>query len=181
MKKIVFTYGLIAGVILIIFMFGSYPLWKNGTLTFENGALVGYTSMVVAMSLILFGVKSYRDDHLGGSITFGKGLQVGLLITLLASVGYSVGWEFYQYLLAPDFIEKYASFYISKAKARGASEIDVQKLVTEMDQMKVMYKNPFLRFGMTLTEVLPVGIVISLISAALLRKKNFLTSQPIPQ
>jgi hypothetical protein len=178
MKKIVFIYGLIAAAVFAATMFGAMPFWKNGSLTFENGELVGYTSMVIALSMVFFGIKSYRDNYLEGTITFGKGMQVGLLITLVASLGYAISWEFYFNLFAPDFMDEYAKFSIEKATAKGATAETIQNLVTQMDSLKEMYKNPFLRFGMTLTEVLPVGIIISLISAGLLRKKNFLTSQP---
>mgnify|MGYP001567028496 CR=1 FL=1 len=177
MKKIVLTFGLIAGAIFTATMFGAMPLWKNGTITFENGELVGYTSMVIALSMVFFGVKSYRDNHLNGSITFGHALKAGSLIALVAALGYAISWEFYFNLVAPDFMEKYAAFSINRAKVSGAAEAEVQKIITQMDQAKELYKNPLLRFGMTLAEVLPVGIIISLISAALLRKKNFLASQ----
>ena len=179
MKKIVLIYGLIAVAVFAITQFGAFPFWKNGTLTFENGELVGYTSMVIALSMVFFGVKSYRDNHLNGSVTFGKALQVGLLISLVASLGYAISWEFYFNLIAPDFMEKYATFAIEKAKSRGAAEVEIQKIITSMDQTKEMYRNPFLRFGMTVTEVLPVGVLISLVSAALLRKKNFLATQQV--
>ena len=177
MKKIVLIYGLIAAAVFAVTQFGASPFWQNGTLPFENGELVGYTSMVIALSMVFFGVKSYRDNHLNGSVSFGKALQVGLLISLVASLGYAISWEFYFNLIAPDFMEKYATFAIEKAKSRGAAGIEIQRITTSMDEAKEMYKNPFLRFGMTLTEVLPVGILISLISAALLRKKNFLATQ----
>lgn len=178
MKRIVFIYGLIATTVFVVTQFGSMPFWKNGTLTFENGELVGYTSMVVALSMVFFGVKSYRDNHLDGSITFGKAFQVGLLISTVAAVGYATSWEFYFNIFAPDFLDEYAAFAINKAKSKGAAEAELNALISQMDQAKEMYKNPFLRFGMTLMEVFPVGILISLISAALLRKKNFLASQP---
>ncbi len=179
MKKIVLRFGLIASAILVAFMFAAMPLWKNKTITFDNGLLVGYTSMVIALSVIFFGVKSYRDKHLNGSISFGKGLQVGLLITAVAGLGYAIGWEFYFNIFAPDFMDEYASFYINKAKAGGVGEAEVQRIIVEMDESKEMYKNPVLRFLMTMIEILPVGIIISVISAALLRKKEFLASQTI--
>ena len=178
MKKIVLTFGLIAGAVFVVTMFGAYPLWKNGTITFENGMWVGYTSMVIALSMVFFGVKSYRDNHLNGTITFGNALKVGLLISLVASLGYAISWEFYFNLIAPDFMDEYAAFYVNKAKASGASEVEVQKIVAQMDEGKQMYKNPFLRFVITMAEISPVGIVISLVSAALLRKKDFLAAQP---
>lgn len=178
MKRIVLIYGLIATAVFVITQFGSMPFWKNGSLTFENGELVGYTSMVIALSMVFFGVKSYRDNHLEGSITFGKALQVGLLISLVAALGYATSWEFYFNIFAPDFMDEYAAFSISKAKSSGMTEADIQSLVARMDEAKEMYKNPFIRYGMTLMEVFPVAVFISLISAAILRKKNVLATQP---
>lgn len=174
MTKTVLTYGLIASAITAAFMFGAMPFWKNGTITFDNGEIVGYTSMVIALSLIFFGVKSYRDKQLNGAITFGKALKVGFLIAGVAALGYATGWEFYFNLVAPDFMEEYASFCVSKAKSEGVPAEKVQQLIARMDQMKVMYKNPLMRFGMTMAEILPVGIVVALVSAGLLRKKEFL-------
>jgi hypothetical protein len=177
MRRIVFTYGLAAGALFVIFMLAALPLWKNNTITFENGDWIGYTSMVVAMSMIFFGVKSYRDKNLNGKISFGKGLRVGLLITAVASLGYAIGWELYLDFFAPDFIHKYCAFCISKARASGVSSEELQSLVAKMETTLEMYKNPFLRFAMMLMEVIPVGIIISFISAALLRKKQFLISE----
>jgi hypothetical protein len=179
MRKVVLTYGLIAGAIFAVFMFGAYPFWKSGMITFENGEIVGYTSMVIALSLIFFGVKSYRDNYLRGSITFGNALKVGGLIAGVAALGYAVSWEFYFNLIAPDFMTEYAAFSIEKAKSGNMAEADVQKLIADMESMKIMYRNPIFRFGITLTEILPVGIIISLVSAGILRKKEILPAQEI--
>ncbi len=179
MKKVVLTYGLIAGAIFTVFMFGAWPLWKNGTITFENGEILGYSSMVIALSMVFFGVKSYRDNYLQGSITFGNALKVGGLIALVAALGYAISWELYFNLLAPDFMEKYAAFSIEKAETGGMPAADLQKMITSMDNMKVWYQNPLLRFGMTLMEILPVGVIIALVSAAILRKKEILPSQKV--
>ncbi len=145
MKKVVITFGLIAAAIIVGVMFAVFPLWKSKVITFENGDWVGFTSMFIALSMIFFGIKSYRDNYLSGKISFGKGLQVGVLIALIASLGYAIGWEFYLKLLAPDFITQYAAFSIDKAKTSGVGADQLQKLITQMDDMKEMYKNPLLR------------------------------------
>jgi len=178
MRRTVIVYGLITAAVFTTFVFGAMPLWKNGTITFESGDLIGYTSMVVALSMIFFGVKSYRDRHLNGSISFGKALQVGILITLVAGLSYAITWELYFNIFAPNFMNEYASFCIAKATASGMPEVELQELTSKLNFAKEMYKNPVLRFGMTLAEVLPVGIIISLLSAGLLRKKNLINTQP---
>lgn len=174
MKKIVITYGLIAGVILGAMFFVTAPLYDKGIVNFDNGMLIGYTTMVVALSLVFFGVKSYRDNQRNGAITFGKAFQVGILITLLASVCYALSWEVAYHTVSKGYSEKFTGHYIEKVKKEGKTEAEVNTAIKEMEEFKAVYENSFIRFAMTLMEILPVGLIITLISAALLRKKEFL-------
>ena len=174
MKKIVLIYGLIAGVIVGAMMMITMPLYESGTLKLDNGEWLGYTTMVIALSMVFFGVKSYRDNHLGGSITFGNALKVGLLITLIAALIYALSWEITRLNMKGDFMVQYGEKQIEKMKAGGATEVELVEAKKKMDDFAAMYKNPFIRFGFTLMEIAPVGIIISLLSAALLRKKSFL-------
>jgi len=174
MKKLVITYGLISGVILGAMFFVTAPLYDKGIVNFDNGMLIGYTTMVVALSLVFFGVKSYRDNQQNGAITFAKGFQVGILITLVASFLYALSWEVAYNTVSKGYSEKFTAHYIDKVKAEGKPETEVNKAIKEMEEFKAVYENPFIRFAMTLMEILPVGLIITLISAALLRKKEFL-------
>jgi hypothetical protein len=177
MKKIVLTFGLIAGAIVSALMFSTVPLWKNGLIDSDKSLWLGYTSMVISLSVIFFGVKSYRDRDLNGSITFGKAIGVGVLISVVASVVYAAGWEFCLHFFYPNFMEEYMAIYIEKAKSSGLTGAELAETIAKYDEAKEMYKNPLLRFAITMTEPLPVGVLISLISAALLRKKSFLATQ----
>lgn len=180
MKKIVLIYGLIAGTIVGAMLMITMPLYENGTLKMENGEWLGYTTMVIALSMVFFGVKSYRDQHLGGSITFGAGLKVGLLITVVASLIYASSWEITYHNMKGDFIGQWSAKYLEKLKAKGESEAVLIEAKKKMDDYAVMYKNPFIRFAMTLMEIAPVGIIISLLTAGLLRKKEFLPTSSNP-
>ncbi len=173
MKKVVLTFGLLSGAIIVVLMFATMPLQNNAQLR-NSGHLIGYTTMLIAFSMIFFAIKSYRDQHQNGEITFVKGLQIGLLITVIASLSYAIGWEFYMKLFAPDFMEKFTSHLIEKAKESGISGAELNALEIKYEGYREMYKNPVIRFGMTLMEIVPVGIIMSLIPAALLRKKKFL-------
>jgi hypothetical protein len=173
MKKVVLTFGLLSGAIIVILMFATMPLQNNPQFR-NSGHLIGYTTMVIAFSMIFFAVKSYRDQHQNGEITFGKGMQIGLLITVIASLSYAIGWEFYMKLFAPNFMEDFTSYLLAQAKESGKSEAELNALVIKYEGYKEMYKNPVSRFGMTLMEIAPVGIILSVIPAALLRKKKFL-------
>lgn len=177
MRKIVITYGLISGAILTAFFLLGILLWSNGIISFDNGEYFGYASMLVSLSTIFFGIKSFRDNQNGKSIGFWKGAQVGILISVLASLIYAAGWE--GYLLAHrenSFMEAYSEHYIGKLKEKGASQEEIDKTTKEMDSIQEMYKNPLIRFGMTLMEILPVAIIVTLLSAAILRKKDVLAA-----
>jgi hypothetical protein len=175
MKKIVITYGLISGAIITGLFLISMYLWSKGIINFDNGEYYGYGSMLVALSMVFFGIKSFRDNQNSKSIGFWKGAQVGILISLLASFVYATGWEVYmQASPTNSFMEEYTSHYISKLKEKGTPQEEIDKTMTEMASMMEMYKNPIIRFGMTLMEILPVGIIVTLLSAAILRKKEVL-------
>lgn len=171
MKKTVLVFGLIAGTIAGGMFFVTAPFWESGMMNFENGTLVGYATMVIALSLVFFGIRACRENHQQGVITFGRAFKVGMLITLIASVMYAVGWEVSYHTVNEGFMEKYAAHYIEKMKEEGASPEELAQMKTDWDAMLESYTNPLVRFSLTMMEILPVGIVISLVSAALLRKR----------
>jgi hypothetical protein len=174
MKKIVLVYGLIAGFIVGGMILVSIPLWQNEILNFDNGELVGYTTMVIALSMVFFGIKSYRDNYSKGVITFWGGCKVGLLITLVASICYALSWEVSFATMGDEFTQQMTDHYFQEMKDGGATEAELQQAKKDWDAFAEMYKNPIIRFGVTLMEILPVGLAISLLSAGLLRKKEFL-------
>ena len=171
MQKIVLTFGLISGAILSALMFLTLPF--HDQIGFETGGLiVGYTSMVLAFLLIYFGVRSYRDNVGAGQVTFGKAFQVGLLIMLVASACYVISWEIVYHNFFPDFVSKYAAHVLEKARAAGATEAQLAAQQQQMAQFAEMYKNPFIRAGMTLLEPLPVGILFTLLTSWLLSRRK---------
>jgi hypothetical protein len=175
MKKILITNGVIAGAIVSLMFLITHPLYEKGIVNYDNGEIIGYSTMVIALSMIFFGIKTYRDQHLNGSIKFLQGMKIGLLITLIAGVMYALSWEIYYNTFASDYLAQYTQHYINKMKASGASEVEITTMKAEMDKFAELYdSNPFIRFGMTLMEIFPVGLIISLISAALLRRRQIL-------
>jgi hypothetical protein len=175
MKKIILTNGLIAGAVVSSMFLISWPLMENGTLNFDNGMIFGYASMLIAFSMIFIGVKKFRDHHQGGVITFGKAFQIGILITVIASVMYALSWEVCYHTIATDFTEKYTAHYMDKMAADGATPAEIAEKKAEMESFNEMYENPIVRFLFTAgMEIFPVGLLISLISAALFRKRSFL-------
>ncbi|MBL7849847.1 MAG: DUF4199 domain-containing protein [Cyclobacteriaceae bacterium] len=177
MKRIVLIYGLIAGTIVGAMLLITMPMYKAGTLNLDNGELLGYTTMTIALSLIFFGVKSYRDKNLGGEISFGKAVQVGLLIMLVAGAIYALCWEVSYRNMGDEFMNKMTAHYMEKMKADGATDADLAKAKADWESFNELYKNPIVRFGVTVMEITPVGVILTLLSAALLRRKDFLPAE----
>jgi hypothetical protein len=170
MKKIVLTFGLISGAIMVLMMLVTLPL--IGKVSFDRLEVFGYTSMVLSFLMVFFGIRSYRENIGGGTISFGKAMKVGLLITLISCACYVVAWEIIYFGIAPDFAEKYGNYMIEQARAAGASAQELAAQREQIESFKAMYNNPLFNVALTLLEPLPIGLPVTLISAAILRKKE---------
>lgn len=175
MTKIVLIFGLISGVIAGLLMWLLMGFVNTGAINFDNGMIWGYATMIIALSMVFFGIKSYRDNN-GGRITFLKGLQVGILISLISAVCYAASWELYYPKVGDEFMQKYTTYYLEKMKSEGSSDAEIEKARVEGEQFMAMYKNVLVRFPMSMMEILPVGIIVTLISATLLRKRDVLAA-----
>lgn len=171
MNKIVLTFGLLSGGILGILMSILMSLCLSGALDFDQSEIIGYTTMVLALSMVFFGIRTYRQNVGGGVITFGRAFRVGILITLITSVIYVVAWEIVYYNFIPDFVDRYTVRMLEEMRNDGASAAAIAKKQKELAEFKVLYANPFFNVGMTFMEVFPVGLIVTLVSAAILRRK----------
>jgi hypothetical protein len=170
MKKTVLTFGLISGAIMSLMMLATMPFIDR--LGFDKGAVIGYTSMVLAFLLVFFGIRSYRENIGRGRISFGRAFAVGVLITALASVCYTATWEVLYYNFMPDFGKKYTEYSIDRAKAAGKSEAEMLKMRADAEKFAESYENPVFNSAMTFLEPLPVGLIIALVSAGILSRKK---------
>ncbi len=166
MKRTVLIFGLIIGTILCANMVAMVNMMYTSP-DFKGNDIVGYAAMVVLFSLIFFGVRNYRNKRLDGFISFGKAFKTGALIALVAATMYVVVWLFYYYLFVPDFIDVYTSYVLN-----NCSEADLPAKTAEMATFKELYKNPFFVILITYSEVLPIGLVVALVSALILKRKQ---------
>jgi len=170
MKKIVLTFGFLSGGLSALMMFATLPFIDR--LGFDNGAYVGYTAIVLSFLFVYFGVRSYRDNAQAGRLSFGRGFAVGLMITLISCVCYVVAWEILYFNFMPDFVEKWSAHAVEQARASGATDAAIAAKVQQMADFKRMYDNPFLNAAMTFAEPFPVGLLVTIVSAAVLRKRT---------
>jgi hypothetical protein len=173
MKKNILIYGLISGVLVSIFMLVTvnYISHCEGTVDYGTSMLIGYASMLISFSLVFVGIRNYRDKYNQGVISFGKAFKIGILIVLIGSTIYVAAWLVDYFFFIPDFMDKFSAHEIDKLKASGASQAEIDNETKEMADFARMYKNPFFNALMTYVEILPVGLIVTLISALVLKRK----------
>jgi len=176
MKRLVWIFGLILGTILAGNMVYMVNRVYNNPDMMTNDVL-GYAAMVVVFSLTFFGIRNYRNRHLGGVISLGRAFKIGALITLVGSTMYVVVWLFSYYLFVPDFMDQYTACVIRHATHDGATAAELTAKTEEMNQFREMYKNPLFVILLTYAEVLPIGLVVAFVSALILKRK---TPRPTP-
>ena len=169
MKRTVWTFGLISGAILSAMMAATMPF--QDAIGYDRGAVIGYTTMVLASLLIFFGIRSYREQ-VGGNVGFGRALAVGALITAISSICYVATWEVIYYKFAPDYLEKYREHAISKARADGEREAAIAEKTAKLDRLAELYKNPALNAAFTFLEPMPVAAIVVLVSAGVLSRRK---------
>lgn len=177
MKKIVLIYGVIAGAIVAASMVWGFLVSDSSGEGMQMLEVMGYLIMLIALSVIFFGIKKYRDDELGGVITFGTAVLVGLGISIVASIIYVITWEIYLAQTNYAFMNEYVAASLDSMRASGATAEEIQVAAADFDVMAERYKNPMFRLGITFVEIFPVGLLITLISAAILRKSEALPAQ----
>jgi hypothetical protein len=169
MKRVVLTFGLISGAVSAAMMLMTVPFMDR--LGFDRGAVFGYTAILLSFLLVFFGIRSYRDNVAGGRVTFTRAFTVGLLITIISSACYVATWEVIYFKLAPGFSDKYAAYELDKARRSGATEAQLAETARQLEQFKAMYSKPLLNVAMTFVEPFPVGLLVTLVSAAVLRRR----------
>jgi hypothetical protein len=174
MKKNIIIYGLIAGIIVSVLMLISVNSinHREGNFDYNRSLLIGYASMLIAFSLVYVGIRNYRNKYNNGVISFGKAFKIGLMIVLIASTMYVIAWLIDYFYFIPDFAEKYSAHMLQQLKASGASQAEIDKQTKEMAGMGTMLNNPFYNAIMTYLEILPVGLVVTLISSLILKRKT---------
>jgi hypothetical protein len=171
----ILKYGLIAGLIVGGINFAIFT--TGGEHDFDHGMLIGYATMLVALSAVFVGIKQYRDKDLGGVIRFWPAFGMGVAMSLIAGILYVAAWEASQAITGGDFMAAYTDYVVGQARAKGASAAELAKMTAELAAFKVQYADWRFRLPMVFAEIFPVGILVSLVSAALLRKPNFLPAR----
>ncbi len=171
MKKIVITCGLIAGLIVSALMLAAMTKVYDPK-SYTGSMILGFASMLLAFSFIFVAIKNYRDKEAGGVVNFGKAFKIGAMIALIASTMYVGVWMIYYYNFAPNFWEQECTAAIARMKAEGATQAAMNAKIAEMKYYTEFYKNPLANAAMTYCEILPLGLLVSVVAALILKRKT---------
>jgi hypothetical protein len=164
MNNIILKNGIFGGLVVSAVMcYVTYSMKSNPDM--EPNMYLGFGSMLVAFSFIVFGILQQRKAN-NDVLNFGSAFKTGVLIALITSTIYVLVWLVIFYNFFPDFIERYGEIMVKNTPAE-----DLAAKQEELEWMKGVYKSPLGIIGMTYVEILPLGIVAALVSAFILKKK----------
>ena len=169
MRKSVLIFGVSSGVVAIVMMLATLPYIQNHDS--EKADIFGYASMVLSALLVFFGIRSFREKESAGRLTFGRGLLVGVLITLISWACFSVAFELIYFWIVPDYGEKFAACMIERARDSGGTPADIDKARSQAAMFRRLWDNPFTNAALTFATLFPVGFAAAAISATILRKR----------
>ncbi len=172
MLKKILSHGLIAGLIAGVVVSATSIMLTD--IPPAVGMAIGYTTMLIAFTAVFVGIKRYRDVDLGGVIRFWPAFGMGVAMSFIAGVLYVAAWETSVAATGMDFASSYSTTLVEQQKAKGVSDEQLAKFVAEMEQFKIQYANPLYRLPMVFVEIFPVGVLVSLVSAGLLRDRRFM-------
>lgn len=174
----ILSYGTVAGLIVGVMLYATTILWTwTGHLPAAWGMALGYATMLIALSAIFAAIKRQRDEEGGGVIRFWPAFALGIGISVIAGLFYVLAWEIALATTASGFMDSYVAGEIEQKRAAGASAAEIARYAAEMESFKRDYANPLVRMPMTFAEIAPVGVLVSLVSAALLRNPRFLPAR----
>jgi hypothetical protein len=171
MIRIAIRYGSLSGIILVCLMFATGMYWGEN-IDFGLAEKVGYVTMVLGLSMIYIGTRDFRNIHHMEHFSFGKGLLAGLFITLVASCFYVAGWMVYSTTLDPDFMDRYYEYSVDQLKSKNLSDEKLNVKLDQMSKYKEVYKSPVIQILISFFEILPVGFLMSVVFAFILRKRK---------
>lgn len=172
--KYALIYGGLAGAIAITIISTTIALDMSNHST---SIWVGYLVMLAALTLIFVGVKRYRDNECGGVIRFGRAFGLGLAMAVMAGLTYAAGWEIFVAATGYDFMADYSASVLDGMRAKGAKDVAIAAKAAELQSMSESLRNPLFRVPMIFIEIFPVGLIVALATAALLRNPKLLPAR----
>jgi hypothetical protein len=154
-------YGLYLGITLVVLIAIVNALGPNGK-------YIGWIQWVILTAGVYMSQYSYRNNELGGFISYGKCLKLGIIVMMCASIFVSL----YTYI----YVKYIDLSYLENIKIQ-MEEVMLQQNVPEyqietMSQMFSRMQTPEMIFFSGLFGFAFFGFIISLITSTFVKKDN---------
>lgn len=168
MKKTVLRFGLMSGLVIFVLFLLSYLIFGSST-DYDTREVFGYAAIIISLLFVFFGIRHYRDKENGGLLSFGKGMKVGVLITLMPAIVFGLFSVIYAEFINPDFTETYYSHYLAELqKTMTPEKFEVAR--KEFESQKAMFDNPVFNFLLMFVTVFVIGVIVTVISSLILKR-----------
>ncbi|HVA97275.1 MAG TPA: DUF4199 domain-containing protein [Bacteroidia bacterium] len=153
--------GSIAGVVCLLY---SALLYMSASMAFGSLRYITYLFLAIA---IFIGTKQFRDKKSGGYISYARGLGLGTLISLFASIINAVYVYIYMGFINPHIIDK----ILEQTQIKLANNPNMTpEIMDKAMSVTKIFATPFVSALLTIVGFVFVGFIISLIIAAILQK-----------
>ena len=180
MLRKIFVFGSVSGLTVGIGLSAVIVATTGNGMSNETGMAIGYSMMLVALSLIFVAIKRHRDEEGGGVIRFVTAFGLGLGISTVAGIVYVCAWETVMAVTEIDYMANHIAASVEAERAKGVSGEALTRHIAELEAFRVRYTNPLFLLPIRFVEVFPVGVLVTLVSAALLRNPRFLAARREP-
>ena len=170
MKSTVLRYGIFSAIAICGLFIVGWFFGKQADIDYSTQEIIGYTSMILSLSFVFFGIKHFRDKVNSGKVSFGKAVLIGLLISLIAGLAFGLIDVIYIEYINPNFAVEYYDYQTAELKATlSGAELDTA--LTQMESQKEMFMSTTMNFIIMSLTVFVIGFIISLLSALILQRK----------
>ena len=164
MKTTIFRYALRAtGILIVLGLINWFVIARP--MGYRASEIVGYLSMVLALSMIYFAIRHFRMQYGNGSVSFGQGFRIGMFITLITSALFFIYSALY-FLIWGDEFKEWADQHFQSS----LSSEKYQEYVLQVEQMGALYNNVAFQGLVMFLTVFFIGLIITLISATVLKR-----------
>lgn len=171
MKNPILRYGLIAGGVMIILSFLPLLIWGSD-IDYSKGEFIGYTSMIISLAVIFFGIRAYRDQTPDGILNFSRGLKAGTLMGLIAAGLFGIySWILYRFVM-PEFLMDYWEYSKEQIRNSEQSQAVISEKITEMENMAGVFLNPEIQALVMFATVFVIAVLVALVSSFILKNNT---------
>lgn len=174
MRKTVLANGLAAGALLsVMFVATNYFIEEKNNPSLAS--TIGNILLMASLSMVFFAIRNVRDKVNKGHISFNMAFRAALLVILTATLFYTVTKSTYAFVIDKGYVERSIERTIqaetqSISSSKELKEAEKQKKIEAFTSNMNDLRTPYAFVITSVLEFFPMGLVISILCAALMKR-----------